>query len=63
MQNNERRESVRMSKKNTFPFKKLENGIKSLLTVEGLMIDYSVAGLRFETDEPIEKKHIFVYSA
>lgn len=55
MQNEERRESVRISKKNTFQFKKLENGTTSPLSVEGLMIDYSVAGLRFETDEPLEK--------
>lgn len=56
MQNNERRESVRIRKKNTFQFKKLENGTTSPLSVEGLIIDYSVAGLRFETDVPLEKK-------
>jgi|GEM_PF-607450 len=55
MESYERRESVRISKKNTFQFKKYEDGTTSPPTVEGLMLDYSVAGLRFETDEPLEK--------
>jgi PilZ domain len=55
MEGNERRESVRISKKNTFQFKKYENGSTSLSAVEGLMLDYSAAGLRFETGEPLEK--------
>ena len=55
MQNDERRESVRISRKNIFEFKKLENGTTSPLSVEGFMIDYSVAGLRFKTDAPLEK--------
>ncbi|MFT5730615.1 MAG: hypothetical protein ACI8PB_004801 [Desulforhopalus sp.] len=55
METNERRESVRINKKRAFQFTKLQEGDTSTHSVEGVMLDYSIAGLRFETDEPLEK--------
>lgn len=55
METNERRELVRVNKEKAFQFKKLQEGNTSARSVEGVMLDYSVAGLRFETDEPLEK--------
>jgi hypothetical protein len=55
MEGIDRRESERISKENTFQFAKLQNGNIGQLNSEGSMIDYSVAGLRFATNEPLEK--------
>lgn len=55
MQNNERRETTRISGEGLFQFKKLENGRDTAQPVKGSMVDYSIAGLRFITDEPLEK--------
>lgn len=55
METNERRESVRISQKKAFQYKKFQEGNTGAHSVEGIMLDYSVAGLRFETDEPLEK--------
>lgn len=55
MKGNERRESVRISKENSFQFKEIQAGNNHRQSKKGVMIDYSVAGLRFVTDEPLEK--------
>ena len=55
METNERRESVRISKKRAFQFTRIQEGDTSTHSEEGVMLDYSIAGLRFETDEPLEK--------
>jgi len=55
METNERRESVRINKKRAFQFTQIQEGDTSTHSVEGVMLDYSIAGLRFETDEPLEK--------
>lgn len=62
MENNERRESVRIKKKRAFQFTRIQEGDTSTHSVEGVMLDYSIAGLRFETDEPLEKNtSLFVH--
>ena len=55
MEGIDRRESERINKENIFQFSKLQDGNIGQLSIEGSMIDYSVAGLRFVTDEPLEK--------
>lgn len=55
MESNDRREAERINKENAFQFTKLQDGNIGQQSLEGSMIDYSVAGLRFVTDEPLEK--------
>ncbi len=55
MQKNERRETTRTNGDGLFQFRKFENGKSSEQQVTVSMVDYSIAGLRFVTDEPLEK--------
>lgn len=62
METIERRESVRINKKRAFQFTRLQEGDTHTHSVDGVMLDYSIAGLRFETDEPLEKNtSLFVH--
>ena len=53
--NNERREADRIEKENEFHYTKVKVDDISAQSVKGSMLDYSVAGLRFVTAEPLEK--------
>ena len=55
MAGKERRSSERFNKKNLFYFKMHENGSREDHYLRGLLIDYSLAGIRFITDEPLDK--------
>lgn len=53
--NNERREVDRIEKENEFHYTKVKVDDIGAQSLKGSMLDYSVAGLRFVTDEPLEK--------
>jgi len=51
----ERRQEIRINNHNTFQFKTTQNGQAAQTTSQGLLVDYSAAGIRFITDEPVGK--------
>ena len=55
MKNKERRKEIRINKKNTFQFKIVHAHLSDSVIMNGLLIDYSVAGIRFMTDEQLDK--------
>jgi len=55
MDSNERREEERINTENEFHFTKVHVDEMSGQNLKGSMVDYSVAGLRFVTAEPLEK--------
>ena len=55
MKNKERRKEIRFNKQNTFQFKIVQADLNDPLIKEGLLIDYSAAGIRFMTDEKLDK--------
>jgi len=55
MDSNERREEERVMAENEFHFTKVHLDKMSEHSLKGSMVDYSVAGLRFVTAEPLEK--------
>ncbi len=55
MENRERRKDIRFNKQNIFQFKIVHAGLSDPLVMEGLLIDYSAAGIRFMTDAQLDK--------
>jgi len=55
MEDNERRKRVRVSSRYNFRFRKIEDDSNAPPNIDGLMVDYSAAGIRFVTDEQLEK--------
>ncbi|MFT5700145.1 MAG: hypothetical protein ACI8ZB_003016 [Desulforhopalus sp.] len=48
----ERRKEIRINKHNTFQFTTAQG---DQVASQGLLVDYSAAGIRFLTDEPVDK--------
>jgi len=55
MTEQDRRESVRINKRNLFFFTMHDNGADSQHYQQGLLLDYSLAGIRFITNEQLDK--------
>ena len=55
MAENERRKGNRKAGQFVFQFKTLGEEDKKTLPLDGVLIDYSVAGIRFKTREPLRK--------
>ena len=55
MKNKERRKETRINKKITFQFKIVPANLSKSEIMNGLLIDYSVAGIRFMADEQLDK--------
>ncbi len=55
MEDEDRRKENRISKRNTFQFKIHHTDRRDPLIKEGLLLDYSAAGIRFMTDMKLDK--------
>lgn len=55
MKKKERRKETRINRKNIFQFKIVDAHQSDSLIMNGMLIDYSVAGIRFMTDEQLDK--------
>lgn len=55
MKRDERRNGERVRSQNTFQFKKIHAGGSGPQSIDGLLVDYSAAGIRFVTNEQLEK--------
>lgn len=64
MEQRERRKEIRINKQNSFQFKIAENvgriDLTTPLTLQGKLIDYSAAGIRFITDAQLDKNSSLV---
>lgn len=55
MANNERRKGIRKNKKFVFQFNKIGEEDSKSHPIDGTLIDYSIAGIRFVTREQLQK--------
>lgn len=51
----EQRQEIRISWQKAFQFAKIAAGADQQPSIKGILVDYSVAGIRFVTNEPLDK--------
>ena len=55
MKKQEKRQEIRISWQKTFQFAKIAAGTDHKPNIDGILVDYSLAGIRFITNEPLDK--------